>query len=146
VFVRGRRLITATDRTLVLPVYDRDPVQRLARDTMTLLGDAAHPMLPFMAQGAAQAIEDGWVLADCLAGLADQPVAARLRLYEELRSQRVQQIQAGSRANSDVFLLPDGEQQQRRDQGLKAEVAGLDWLYGYDAEAARSDVLTNMVK
>jgi salicylate hydroxylase len=143
---RVRALIAATDRTLVLPVYDRDPVQRLGRDTMTLLGDAAHPMLPFMAQGAAQAIEDGWVLADCLAGLADRPVAARLRLYEELRSRRVQQIQAGSRANSDVFQLPDGEQQQRRDQGLKAEVAGLDWLYGYDAEAATSDVLANMVK
>lgn len=138
---RVRALIGATDRILVHPVYDRDPVQRLGRDNMTLLGDAAHPMLPFMAQGAAQAIEDGWVLADCLAGRAG-PVAERLRLYEELRSRRVEQIQAGSRSNSEVLQLPDGEQQHRRDRELKAGyMTNLDWLYGYDAEAAASGAL-----
>jgi salicylate hydroxylase len=141
-----RQILGAVDETFTWALFDRAPLERWSVGRVTLLGDACHAMLPFMAQGAAQAIEDGWVLADCLAGLADRPVAARLRLYEELRSRRVQQIQAGSRANSDVFQLPDGEQQQRRDQGLKAEVAGLDWLYGYDAEAATSDVLANMVK
>jgi salicylate hydroxylase len=141
---RVRALIGATDRILVLPVYDRDPVQRLGQDNMTLLGDAAHPMLPFMAQGAAQAIEDGWVLADCLAGLAG-PVADRLRQYEELRNRRVQQIQAGSRSNSEVFQLPDGEQQRRRDRDMKAGyMANLDWLYGYDAGEATSGVLGRM--
>jgi salicylate hydroxylase len=138
---RVRALIGATEQILVLPVYDRDPVQRLGRDNMTLLGDAAHPMLPFMAQGAAQAIEDGWVLADCLAGLGG-PVADRLRLYEELRNRRVQQIQAGSRSNSEVFQLPDGERQQQRDREMKAGyMANLDWMYGYDAGTATSGVL-----
>jgi salicylate hydroxylase len=141
---RVRALIGATDRILILPVYDRDPVKRLGRDNMTLLGDAAHPMLPFMAQGAAQAIEDGWVLADCLARLTG-PVSDRLRRYEELRSRRVEQIQAGSRANGEVLQLPDGPQQQRRDQKLHAEaMADLDWLYGYDAEAAMSGVLDSL--
>lgn len=142
---RVRALVGATDRPLVLPLYDRDPVQRLGRDNLTLLGDAAHPMLPFMAQGAAQAVEDGWVLAGCMAGLT-RPVPERLRLYEELRSRRVEQIQAGSRSNAEVFQLPDGAQQQRRDQRLRAQPqADLGWLYGYDAQAAVDGALGNMI-
>jgi salicylate hydroxylase len=139
---RVRSLVGATDRTLVRPLYDRSPIQRLGRDNMTLLGDAAHPMLPFMAQGAAQAIEDGWVLADCLARLGDRPMGDRLGLYEKLRARRVEQIQLGSRTNSDTFHLPDGEQQQRRDGELKSGSSdNLDWLYGYDAAEATSTAL-----
>jgi hypothetical protein len=77
---------------------------------------------------------------DCLAGAAG-PVTERLRRYEELRNRRVQQVQAGSRVNSEVFQLPDGEGQQRRDREMKAGyMANLEWLYGYDAEAATSGV------
>jgi salicylate hydroxylase len=142
----ARALIGATDRPFVLPLYDRDPVPRLGHDTVTLLGDAAHPMLPFMAQGAAQAIEDGWVLARCMAGLT-RPVPERLRLYEELRSRRVERIQVGSRSNAETFQLPDGAQQQQRDQQLRTHPqTDLDWLYGYDAEADVDGALSSMIK
>jgi len=101
-----------------------------------MLGDACHPMYPFMGQGAAQAIEDGAALAACLA--ACDPAGA-LRRYERLRLPRVSRLQEMSRANKVRFHLPDGPAQEARD----AEWAGagdrspeaLRWLYGFDAGA-----------
>jgi salicylate hydroxylase len=141
---RVRALVGATERTLVLPLYDREPSPRLSRDGVTLLGDAAHPMLPFLGQGAGQAIEDGWVLADCLSGLDGSPVAERLRLYERLRSQRADEVQARSRGNSQLLHLEDGEAQRRRDEVLNEGAmapATFDWLHGYDATTATATAL-----
>jgi salicylate hydroxylase len=85
-----RRLITEVGRAsgdvYRWALYDRDPLPTWGDGAVTLLGDAAHPMLPFMAQGACQAIEDGAVLAACLRAIAD-PVPA-LRRYEDLRRER----------------------------------------------------------
>jgi salicylate hydroxylase len=135
---RTRSIVAATDDPLVLPLYDRNPIQRLSHDRMTLLGDAAHPMLPFMAQGAGQAIEDGWVLADCLAD-SIRSVAERLHVYEELRAARAEQVQRMSRGNAEMFHLPDGDAQRRRDAALAGGAMSpdaFDWLYGYDAADA----------
>jgi 2-polyprenyl-6-methoxyphenol hydroxylase-like FAD-dependent oxidoreductase len=118
-------------------LYDRDPLTRWGEGPITLLGDAAHPMLPFMGQGACQAIEDAAVLAGCLRRLPD-PVRA-LRHYEELRRERTARIQLAARSNETVFHLPDGHDQRERDRGLAGTggahtVDRNSWLFRYDVD------------
>ena len=84
-------------------LFDRPPMPQWGKGCITLLGDACHPTLPFMAQGAAMAIEDAAVLAACLS--QDQSVARAVRRYEDLRRQRTAGIQLGSRRNARVFHL-----------------------------------------
>jgi len=94
-------------------------------------------MLPFMAQGAAQAIEDGATLARCLSKTAaDVPEA--LRRYAMLRLPRASRLQAMSEANKTRFHLPDGPAQQRRDEEMSRgktdwSLDAVAWLYGHDA-------------
>jgi salicylate hydroxylase len=133
-----RRIIAAADTCFIWALFDRDPLPRWSVGRMTLLGDACHPMYPFMGQGAAQAIEDGAALAACLrsAGNAD-PVAA-LRRYEQVRLPRVTRLQEMSRANKTRFHMPDGPAQEARDAtwaraGDRSPDA-LRWLYDYDAD------------
>lgn len=84
-------------------LYDRAPMSRWSMGRVTLLGDACHPTLPFMAQGAAMAIEDSAVLAGCLAN--GEGVEVSLSRYEDLRRARTAGIQNGSRRNAKVFHL-----------------------------------------
>jgi salicylate hydroxylase len=133
------RIIGAADTCFVWALFDREPLPRWSFGRITLLGDACHPMYPFMAQGAAQAIEDGAVLTACLvAGGAADP-AETLRCYERLRLPRVSRLQDLSRANKIRFHLPDGPAQAARDAewasaGDRSPEA-LRWLYGFDADA-----------
>jgi salicylate hydroxylase len=118
-------------------LLDRDPLQRWSRGPVTLLGDAAHPMFPFFAQGAAQAVEDAAVLARCLA--QDPQVPARaLQRYESLRIARTTHLQQASHARAHINHLPDGLEQETRDQALAAgdPLAASRWIYAYDPEAA----------
>ena len=132
------RIIGAADTCFIWALFDREPLPRWSVGRATLLGDASHPMYPFMAQGAAQAIEDGATLAACLAAGADDPAAA-LQRYEALRLPRVSRLQAMSRANKIRFHLPDGPEQAARDAAWAAEgeptTESLAWLYGFDAGA-----------
>lgn len=82
-------------------LYDRAPLSHWTQGRVTLLGDAAHPMLPFLAQGAAMAVEDAWVLADTITQSDD--LAAALQIYERKRLPRTTRAQAGSRANAKTF-------------------------------------------
>jgi salicylate hydroxylase len=115
-------------------LYDREPLPTWLASAIALLGDACHPMLPFMAQGAAQAIEDAGVLAQCLAGGADLAVA--LRRYEQLRLPRASQIQRLSYDNNVVYHLADGPEQRARDHAMiRGEAFGADtlsWLFEDD--------------
>jgi salicylate hydroxylase len=116
-------------------LLDRAPLRRWTRGTTTLLGDAAHPMFPFFAQGAAQAIEDAAALARCLAADPADPAAA-LRRYEELRIPRTTRLQQVSHARADLNHLPDGPEQEARD----ASFAGTDplaasrWIYAHNPD------------
>jgi salicylate hydroxylase len=136
--------ITRVTTTLRGAVFVRGPLEHWSFDRITLLGDAAHAMEPFQAQGAAQAVEDAYVLAECLA--ADPAVDAALRRYERIRMSRAEELQDSSSAAADVFYLPDGEEQRRRDTRYATMTAELPfgprqpiWEYDVrDALAVRS--------
>jgi len=115
----ARALLDACDTVLKTALYERDPMPAWAKGRMALLGDAAHPMLPFMAQGAGMAIEDAVVLARHLEGVAMSEATAALQRYEQARIERASQVQLGSRGNN--WLREGGN---------------ADWVYGYDAWAA----------
>ncbi|MGW4912789.1 FAD-dependent monooxygenase [Streptomyces sp. NPDC004270] len=118
-------------------LLERAPLRRWSHGRITLLGDAAHPMFPFFAQGAAQSIEDAAVLARCLAATADDPEQA-LKHYESARIERTTRLQQVSHARRDINHLPDGPGQQARDAALAGSdpLVGNGWIYGYDAEEA----------
>lgn len=123
-------------------LYDRPALHTWSAGRLTVLGDAAHPMLPFMAQGANQAVEDAVELASLLAGADTDEIPERLRAYELARAPRAAAIQQGSRGHSETMHLPDGPRQRERDQALR-RTAGLTalreraWLYGHEAGAHR---------
>jgi salicylate hydroxylase len=110
----ARALLQACDSVMKSALYERDPLPRWSVGRATLLGDASHPMLPFMAQGAGMAIEDAVVLSRAIDQIADVPSA--LKSYEEARRERTAQIQIGSRGN----------------QWMKTQ-GNADGVYGYDA-------------
>ncbi len=134
-----REIIGSADTINKWALYDRDMMPRWTMGRVALIGDAAHAMLPFMAQGAVQSIEDAAVIARCLADGDSADVNAALRRYEEIRKPRATRCQAGSRSNKDFFHLHDGEAQLKRDADI-AHASNLPssqsaWLYGHDAEA-----------
>jgi salicylate hydroxylase len=135
--VRG--LVGAVKEIFVWGLFDRPPLPRWSQGRVTMLGDACHPMLPFLAQGAAQAIEDGATLAAVLSR-TDDPVQALAR-YEELRKPRTAAIQAVARGNKTRNHLPDGPEQQARDAAMTSgaaqwSIGGSDWVYRHDAAKA----------
>lgn len=115
----------------------REPMARWCRGRVGLLGDACHPMLPFLAQGAVMAIEDGYVLAACLAAGADVPAA--LRAYEEARRERAARTVRGSAANTQLFhspMLAGREAAQRfvSENWHPDRIADrYEWLFSHDA-------------
>jgi len=132
-----RRIIGAADTCFIWALFDREPLPRWSIGRITLLGDACHPMYPFMGQGAAQAMEDGATLAACLSAAGGGVPDVALRRYEELRRPRVTRLQGMSRANKTRFHLPDGPAQEARDAewaraGDRSPDA-LRWLYEFDA-------------
>lgn len=122
-------------------LHDRKPMPRWGKGRVTLLGDACHPTLPFMAQGAAMAIEDAAVLAGCFANGVDVPSA--LFRYENLRRSRTARVQRGSRRNASVFHLSGTKAWLRDRVARRMQARTVDGLYGYDAlQAARSTTVT----
>ena len=118
-------------------LYDRPPMQAWSRGRVTLLGDACHPTLPFMAQGAAMAIEDSAVLAACLRQGSE--IASSLQRYENLRRDRTAGIQNGSRRNATVFHLSGVKAWFRNRAVRTAGNRAMEKLYRYNAlEAANS--------
>lgn len=112
----ARALLDACETVTRSALHVRSPMQAWARGTAVLLGDAAHPMVPFMAQGACMAIEDAVVLARALEGANAGGIAEALRRYEAARIPRTSRVQEGSLANE--WLKQGGN---------------ADWVYGYDA-------------
>jgi salicylate hydroxylase len=132
-----QRIIDQVDETFIWAVIDKPPISRWTYGRVTLMGDAAHPMIPFMGQGGAQAIEDAIAVTASLVRCGDD-VEAALKLYEAVRLPRASAIQNGSWANKTRFHMPDGPGQVERD-ALMAQGAtdwsyrAVAWVYGHDA-------------
>jgi salicylate hydroxylase len=115
----ARALLDACEAVTKSALYVRDPLPRWSVGRVTLLGDACHPMVPFMAQGACMAIEDAVVLGRALDGVDVAGVAAAFQNYENARKERTARVQIGSRGNE--WLKQGGN---------------ADWVYGYVASKA----------
>jgi salicylate hydroxylase len=135
------RLFEAGDTWYKWALYDRDPIPQWTKGRVTLLGDAAHPMLPYLGQGACQALEDGAVLANAMAASPADPVAA-LANYERIRRPRASQVVLTARARGVSNHLPSRWAALRRDAVIAArkrlnrrdpEGRGAAWLAEYDA-------------
>jgi salicylate hydroxylase len=137
-----RILLESVERCFKWGLFDRDPLPRWGQGRVTLLGDAAHPMLPFLSQGAASAIEDGYVLARELARAPHDPGAA-LAAYEAERRPRTARIQLAARAQGEVFHLHSPWARIKRALRLdrfekpRADLLSKDWIYSYDPIASQ---------
>jgi salicylate hydroxylase len=124
-------LLENVQTTFRSALYDRDPLPTWTKGRLTLLGDAAHPMLPHLGQGANQSIEDGMALATILARADRNTIPAALLAYERLRRERVSQVQSGARENG---LRYDSAYSDLgiRDAELTAHAAFRRRLYDHD--------------
>ncbi|MCC8937248.1 FAD-dependent monooxygenase [Bradyrhizobium sp. Arg68] len=111
-----RKVLEACPSVHKWALVDRDPLPRWGEGNITLLGDACHPMTPYMAQGAAMAIEDAAVLSRCLTGVDRDGVSDAFKRFEATRKPRTSRVQASSRTNTWLKNPTDP-----------------DWVYGYDA-------------
>jgi salicylate hydroxylase len=133
-------LISAADGWKRWALIDRASEHRWSRPRLTLLGDAAHPMLPFLAQGASQAIEDGAALAALLATVSNaQDLAKALQRYEGLRLPHTARVQRAARRQGRIYHL-DGLMAAARDLTLRLMPEGqllerFSWIFAHDAEA-----------
>jgi salicylate hydroxylase len=137
-----RAVIQSTPRVLRQALYDRGPLSSWHVGRVVLLGDAAHPMLPFLAQGAAQSIEDAYVLAGCISTWPEQPTQG-LAEYVRLRQPRTAWMQDLSRREEELYQMADATAIAERNARMRwhrtPETAVFppeqERLYGYDADA-----------
>jgi salicylate hydroxylase len=135
------QVLKQVDHCFRWALYDREPLPTWSKGRLTLLGDAAHPMLPHLGQGANQSIEDGMALATILAETDNASVPQALLAYERLRRERVADVQRGARQNG---LRVDSAYTDLavRDAELAAHAEFRKHLYAYDVvpEAKRAMV------
>lgn len=136
-----RTIISETPKVLKQALYDREPLPEWQVKRIVLLGDAAHPMLPFYAQGGAQSIEDAYVLAGCLAEGQDNPIEALAR-FVKMRLPRTAWMQGLARREEELYQTNDEAAIKARNERMRSnrvpETATFppeqERLYGYDAE------------
>jgi salicylate hydroxylase len=134
------RLFSASEKHYKWALYDRDPLQQWTKGRVTILGDAAHPMLPYLGQGACQAMEDGCVLAMSLAAMPDDLPAA-LKLYERVRLPRASKVVLYARERGEDNHLVSPLAALKRDaliairQRFSSNRTGRggSWIFEYDA-------------
>ncbi len=124
------------------PLMQRDPIPQWTQGRISLLGDAAHATLPFLAQGAVHSIEDGMVLSRCLEGVAAADLPAALARYEAARIERTSRMVRGATANTERFHSEQLRTEASAERYLGQEWSAdpiferYDWLYAYDANTA----------
>jgi salicylate hydroxylase len=141
-FTGWDRAVVATihelEHTMRWALYDREPLERWSSGAITLLGDAAHAMLPHQGQGAGQSIEDAIVLTRCLQEARQETLAAWLQRYEALRKPRATFVQQTSRISGEIYDWRIQLAQRRHD--LSELRVRLKQLWTYDAEQAFSEI------
>ncbi|CRG87053.1 salicylate hydroxylase [Talaromyces islandicus] len=144
------KIIGMVDSTLKWPLLNGSPLSRWASGKLVILGDAAHPMLPYMSQGAAMAVEDAAALTRALSKMeSPAQLEEALGIFEKVRIKRTGQMHQASLLNSQLWHLADGPWQEARDAAMEPEVKGFPfahspnqwsdpatqmWCYGYDCE------------
>jgi salicylate hydroxylase len=136
-----RTIIAETPKVLRQALYDREPLPDWQVGRVVLMGDAAHPMMPFYAQGGAQSIEDAYVLAGCIAEGQDRPLDALAR-FVKMRQPRTAWMQGLARREEELYQMNDAAAIRARNDRMRAnripETATFppeqERLYGYDAE------------
>ena len=135
----ARALIGLPEAWLKWALYERRPIWRWSKGPVALLGDAAHPMFPHLAQGAGMAIEDAAVAAQCLARAPDDPATA-LQTYVAIRRGRTRKVQRMAARNGTIYHLagPWGWLRDRvmRAMGGPRLLAHYDWIYDWRPPAA----------
>lgn len=150
---RLTRIIDMVESTLKWPLLSGSPLKRwiAPSNKLLIMGDAAHPMVPYMSEGAAMAVEDAAALAEAIHHAKDlQDLPRVLQLWESVRMERSGMMQEASLINGKLWHFADGPVQQARDEAMRPEVEGRvfttspnqwsdpatqRWCYGYDAEA-----------
>ncbi|MDF2114437.1 FAD-dependent monooxygenase [Roseiarcaceae bacterium H3SJ34-1] len=135
-----QKIFARADEVYKWGLFDRDPMESWTRDRVTLLGDAAHPMLPYLSQGAAMAMEDALVLAR-MVGQQQDDLDAALRAYETIRIPRATRVQLSSREQGKKNHLTSPVARFVRDVEyrirnlINPQASGLKagWVYEYDA-------------
>jgi len=135
--------INSLEETFRWGIYDRAPLPYWSKERITLMGDAAHPMVPHVGQGAGQSIEDGFTLAVLLEGCSANYVADRLKLYETIRLERTSKVQALARAAGKLYRS-EHEDPAEKAVRLREWMAQGKWVFKHDAERAAADALTNL--
>ena len=134
-----RALIAGTEQIFRWALFDRPPLPRWTRGRVTLLGDAAHPMLPYLAQGASQSIEDAAALAACLAASPEDPRAA-ITAYAERRRDRTAAVQLAARDAGRMVQAMDPAEVAARNARLgaspEAPIARFDWIWSHDVDGS----------
>jgi 2-polyprenyl-6-methoxyphenol hydroxylase-like FAD-dependent oxidoreductase len=123
-------------------LYDREPLARWTSGRLTLLGDAAHPMLPHVGQGANQALEDGVALATILAHFGSASVPRALKVYERVRRQHAARVQMSSRTNGRRYDS-DFRDLNERDRQLSNQAVERAWMWDADAESDAIAAITS---
>ena len=127
-------LLKQVDSTFWWGLYDREPLGQWTSGRLALLGDAAHPMLPHLGQGANQSIEDSFALAALPKDAAAADVPAALRHYAQVRRRRTDMMQDGSRRSGERYDQVNRSAEDR-DRELRETRKLRMWIYDYDVEA-----------
>lgn len=130
---RIEKVLAQVDTCFRWALYDREPLPVWTKGRLTLLGDAAHPMLPHLGQGANQSIEDGMALATILSRVSPGNVPQALLAYEKLRRERVAEVQLGARRNGlRLYSMSEYTDLAKRDAELVAHAEFRKHLYAFD--------------
>lgn len=146
------RMLEAIDSAFITGMYYRDPLPHWTEGRITLMGDSAHAMVPYLAQGACQAIEDAWVLARCLARHGVGDINGGLLEYEDRRRPRTTRVQAAARSMVKLVHEADQDRINARNGRWKG-MARIDPLgtttwsfcWGYDVVQAAEEPTGNVL-
>jgi salicylate hydroxylase len=139
---RAAEMIAAVDACTLWGLHLHPVAETWHQGGVALVGDAAHPTLPFLAQGANMALEDAWVLADCV---LNSPEDQALRRYQSLRKPRAQRVVAAAAGNADRYHMAPGLKRTAAHTGLRvaskllpgAMIGAFNWLYHHDVTASK---------
>lgn len=136
---RAAAMLSKIEEAFITGMYFRDPVEQWSDGKITLMGDAAHPMTPYYAQGATQSFEDAWVLAEMVKRYGKNNIAEAFSKYEAFRRPRAERLQSGSRRMVKITHERDSikirarnglwKGQRRLDPDLRSD---FEFVWGYD--------------